>query len=600
MARPGPGSGLHRVDRTDDEQQADAAAAYYRERLLEPAVRPWTDDHPLKPITLGPTWQIGSDGRWVLPELSLGWEVLGFLSTHLNARAIGREDRYEFTLEQARFILHWYAVRPDGTWVYRDAVMQRVKGHGKDPLLAAISTNVLVGPDEVVDVDEKRGIVHGRQVTQVLVQLAAVSQEQTKTTMQLFPALFTDEFRHKFGIMPPGKTQLDARNGVAHLDAVTSSPAKLEGFRPRLTVGNETHWWLAGNNGHEMDAVTRRNKNKNAQARSLKATNAFAPGRDSIAERDREAYEAGDLPEMLYDTVEAPRHAELNAKHGEIVVPMVRGDSTWLTTQMFVGALEDPRDPDSTKRRFWYNQVQASEETWLDPQVWKDIAPAPDEELIVLPGERIVVFGDGSKSDDATALVGCRISDGLVFFLGVWQRPPGLTNEQRALWRVNRDDVDAKVAGIMDTYNVAGFWFDPSDVLDDEDGSSYWTPYCDIWHTRYGTKMPLKPTGITGSKHSVIYDMRTPQHQKEFTEASMQFVNDADRGDFQHDGHPLLRRHVANAVKNLGKYGVSLQKESRESPKKIDLAVCAVGARYMRRLVVTGGKKLAQRSGRVV
>lgn len=237
----------------------------------------------------------------------------------------------------------------------------------------------------------------------------------------------------------------------------------------------------------------------------------------------------------------------------------------------------------------------------MDPQAWKDIAPSRNPDTgevdvpLLIPGEKIVLFGDGSKSDDATGLVAVRVADGAVFHVGNWQRPAGLPPDKHAAWRVNREDVDRIVADTHDVYRVIGFFFDPSDVMD-EAGGSYWTPYCDIWHNRYGKRYTLK----SSRQHSVIWDMRTPLHQKEFTEAAMQFVNDAERADFIHDGHPTLRRHVLNAVKNPSRYGVSLQKESRESPKKIDLAVCAVGARMMRRLVVNGGKKLAGRSGRVV
>jgi hypothetical protein len=57
---------------------------------------------------------------------------------------------------------------------------------------------------------------------------------------------------------------------------------------------------------------------------------------------------------------------------------------------------------------------------------------------------------------------------------------------------------------------------------------------------------------------------------------------------------------VLNARRRPNKWGVSLGKEHRESARKVDLAVCAVGARMLRRLVLnkeTSGKK--PRSGKV-
>ena len=57
---------------------------------------------------------------------------------------------------------------------------------------------------------------------------------------------------------------------------------------------------------------------------------------------------------------------------------------------------------------------------------------------------------------------------------------------------------------------------------------------------------------------------------------------------FKIDGHPALMTHIRNArayVHPKG-YGISLHKGSRTSPRKIDLAVCVVGARMLRRLVL--------------
>src|SRR5690606_39697330 len=56
------------------------------------------------------------------------------------------------------------------------------------------------------------------------------------------------------------------------------------------------------------------------------------------------------------------------------------------------------------------------------------------------------------------------------------------------------------------------------------------------------------------------------------------------------DGHPLLVAHMRNARRFPNRFGVSLMKEHRESPRKIDLAVCAVGARMVRRMILNRGQ----------
>lgn len=80
------------------------------------------------PFTIGPSWMRGEDGRFVLPEFTLGWHALAWTAVYLQ-HADGRPWRY--TSEQARLLLWWYAMDPDtGEFLYRDAVLQRLKGWG--------------------------------------------------------------------------------------------------------------------------------------------------------------------------------------------------------------------------------------------------------------------------------------------------------------------------------------------------------------------------------------------------------------------------------------------------------------------------------------
>jgi len=49
-------------------------------------------------------------------------------------------------------------------------------------------------------------------------------------------------------------------------------------------------------------------------------------------------------------------------------------------------------------------------------------------------------------------------------------------------------------------------------------------------------------------------------------------------GRLSHDGDPRLERHVRHCVVKRDRLGPRIVKESKDSPRKIDLAVCAVGA----------------------
>lgn len=577
------------TQRRDERAELAEIEAWYRAELAEPARFPklaW------EPVRIGPTWQ--TDGhRWLLPEHTLGWGALAWCGRWLQE---SRGVPWRFTLEQARFILWWYAVAPDGRFLYRDGVFQRLKGHGKDPIGACLSAGELLGPVRVADWD--RGQPVGGDVGAAWVQTAAVSLKQTKNTMRLFPGLFTAESRTRYGIQI-GREQVHALGDERFMEAVTSSPATLEGARSTFVLMNETHHWLDNNDGHEMAAVIERNSTKSSggSARTLRITNAFEPGEESVAEMDREAWEkvrAGEAIDvgLLYDSLEAPPEAPLTPEAAPSVVEAIRGDSVWLDTATIVKSILDVRNPPSRSRRFWYNQITAAEDAWALAEHWDAIA-APDQ--LVLPDEPIVAFFDGSKSDDSTGLVGCRLSDGHVFTLDSWSKPPG---ERGKGWIVPRGDVNDAVAAMFESYKVIGFWADPSDTRDDE-GERFWEPMIDDWHQRFGPKLKLWAALSGDRRHAIAWDMRSPERTREITHAAERFITEMAAGRFTHDGDRRLRRHVLNARRRANKYGIGLGKEHRMSARKIDLAVCAVGARMMRRAWFNKDTTTKARSGKV-
>ena len=72
---------------------------------------------------------------------------------------------------------------------------------------------------------------------------------------------------------------------------------------------------------------------------------------------------------------------------------------------------------------------------------------------VVSRDEEITLGFDGSVSDDSTALVGCRVRDGMLFLIKLESKPDG---PQGRKWRVDRDSFDGKVRWMMGNYNVVG------------------------------------------------------------------------------------------------------------------------------------------------
>lgn len=577
------------------EAELAEVESWYRDAL---ANTPPPAGTKFEPVKIGPTWQW--DNGWVLPEVSLGWGFMSWCGLWLR----GRKGPWSFTMEQARFLLWYYALDENGQPLYHSGALQRLKGWGKDPLAATVSAGAMFAPTEFDHWEGDRPV--GRENERAWVQVVAVSIEQTKNTMKLFPSLLPAETRVRFGINV-GKENVWGLGDQRQIQAVTASPLAIEGGRPTQIIRNETQNWLSSNGGHDMAGAIEGNATKAEKdhpARMLDIFNAYKPGQDSVAQRLREAVEdtfgdpdaenAEDRPKVvdfgvLYDSLEAPPEAPLTVDAVPDVVAAIRGDATWLDTTRIRKSITNPLNPPSESRRKWYNQITAAEDAWTEPA---EIDPLIDRDVEVLPGEEVALFLDCSKSDDATGLVACRIEDGHVFTLGMWQRPPGKRGDG---WLAPREEVDRAVTGAFENYRVVGFFGDPSHVLDDETADLYWDPMFDEWNRRYKRTLSVSAAG-TGKGSSVMFDMSDRTNSRAFAGAAAFMLEEIKSGAFTWDGDARLRRHFLNARRYPVQGIVSVAKESRESKRKIDLAVCAIGARMVRRVVLNSNKK--KRGGR--
>lgn len=543
------------------------------------------------PIRVGPTWQW--DNGWVLPEATLGWDMLAWCGRWLRAK---RGGPWTFTPEQARFWLWFYSVDVAADQMaYHSAVLQRLKGWGKDPVAACASMAALFAPVTFDHWDGDRPV--GRDESEAWVQLVAVSLEQTQNTMKLFNSLITSEARREYGIVVT-KTSVWGLADTRQIQAVTSSPASIEGGRPTLIVRNETQNWNASNGGHDMAGAIEGNaaKSENGNARMLDICNAYRPGEDSVGQRTREAWEATQGPEataldfgLLYDSLEAPPEAPLTAEAAPSVIEAIRGDSTWLDTRRIVKSILDTRNSPSESRRKWYNQITAAEDSWTSAQ---DFDACVGKGVTVdLDVDQWALFFDGSKSDDATGLVAARISDGHRVTLGMWAKPAG---ERGKGWVVARDRVDERVVETFEQRNVVAFFGDPSHVLDDESRDRFWDGLFDEWHRRYKDRLLV---WADPGRHAVMWDMTSPARLRDFTAAAEQTLQEIEERALTHDGDARLRRHVLNARRAPNRYGVSVAKRHREAREKIDLAVCMIGAGMARRLFLNSRKSERVRTG---
>lgn len=540
----------------------------------------------LEPVTYGPTWQKNPDGTWRLPDLTLGWDVLAWTEAFYrqpDGPSAGKS--WEFTAEQTRWLLWWYAIDRQGNFLYRDGMLRRVKGWGKDPIGAAVSGVEFVGPCRF-DGFDAQGEPVAKPHPAGWVLVAAVSKDQTRTTMSLFPGLFSDAALAEYSI-DLGKEIIYAHRGRARIEAVTSSPRALEGPRTTFTLKNETQHWLKNNDGHAMAKVIARNavKSRDGAARRLALSNAHQPGEDSDAEHDWEAAQRIEQGKsrstaFMYDSIEAPPDLDISdealLREG---LRLAAGDSTWLNVDGHVEEIYDPRSSVADSRRFYLNQIVAAEDAWVAPFEWDalDVTEGDGDPPEVAAGEQVTLGLDPSATDDHTVLQGCRVSDGYVFNLGIWdpaEQPDG---------EAPREAIDAAVRQAFDRFEVVAFLADLHPF----------ESYVDRWAEDLGADLLVK----SSPKHAIAWDMRSKK--KEATVEYERLHDEIVEGAFKHDGNRKVRQHFHNARRRPNAWGVSVGKETRESARKIDSVPSTMLARLGRRMFLTSGKKpKRKRTGR--
>jgi hypothetical protein len=514
---------------------------------------------------------------------------------------------WRFTSGQKRFLILWYFVGPDDRWVFRSGVKRGAKGTGKDPFAAAWLNLELMGPSRFAGRDAL-GLPVGERHGLPLVQVASNSEAQSKDVLRVANAMVPRHTRDEYGF-DAGETRSIIAGG-GRMELLTASEKSSEGDPATAIALNESHHMTQASGGHNIAAVARRNVGKSPawiQARLLEFTNAHMQGMDSVAERSFDAWQtqlANPLlkRDILYDSIEADPRTDIADP-----VSLMRGirqaysDAHWADHERIRDEAMDSRTSVGDTVRFYLNGLGTAEDAWVDPNNFDGLAR---DSMVVEPGDEIAMFLDCSKSDDATAFMGCRLSDGFNFVIGVWQRPHG---DRGNGWLAPRAEVDAKVREAVGMYRVAWFGVDPSPAEDEETEANYWMPLIDAWHRDFRNIIPNWATpgapGTTG--HSVLYDMRRSakggaERVKATTEMCELLAARIDEEkDLIHDGDPRLRVHVHNARRRPNAFGIGIGKETRSSSKKIDLAFSMVGANVGRRIALNSGKTAKKKTGRV-
>jgi hypothetical protein len=521
---------------------------------------------------------------------TLGFEVLDWMGDHLATPDRTDYEPLTLTPEQALFVLRFYEIDPRTMHRrYRRAVFSRPKGSGKSPLLAAIACVEALGP-VVPDGFDAAGEPVGKPwgtVRTPWVQLAAVSEDQTRNAWTpLLEMLREGPAADHF----PGLEPLDSFVNLpkGRIDFVTSSATSREGNRPVFAVLDQTESWTPERQGPKFAATIRRNLGKTGGS-SIEAPNAYVPGALSVAEGSAEyakriaegrAADEG----LLWDHREAPPETDMADRESLMAgLRFAYGDSAedaggWVDLERIAAEVWDPATDPQDARQYYLNQVTHASDAWLSQPEWAGCSDATQ----VVADRDVVTLGfdgsrkrTGSRTTDATALIGCRVSDGHLFEIGVWEEPQG---PAAAGWQVPTVEVLAAVEHAFRRWTVVGFYADPA----------LWEGHIAQWEAAHGAGLRIKAT----RDHPIEWWMNRPSI---VVRALEQFHGAVSDRELSHDGSYALTRHVLNARRRVGRSGVAIAKASPESPQKIDAAVAAVLAWQARLDAVAAG--VGQRAG---
>lgn len=530
---------------------------------------------------------------------SLGWLAVAWIEyfvVHGPGAITGEPVRHgdEFT----GFIVDCYAVgqaRRNNHLLYDSVFLSRAKGCDKSGLASRLALFEALGPcrfagwakgGEVYEDPWGLGFSHvyepgepmGAHPNAPMVRVMATEEGQTGNTYDTIHYNLTDEDAPLSQV--PG---VDAGLGGIKLPGrgeimpSTSGSASKDGGKETFVVFDETHLYNTRELRQMYDTVTRNLRKRKGTDGTwyIETTTMFAAGEDSIAEATYKLAEAlnegkARRERQLYDHRwgECKNLADEKALFAALVEAY--GDAgEWQDFDSLVDEFYDPRKNPEDSRRYFLNTRAAAGQAWVRPHDWEACART-DKQLV--HGDMVTLGFDGSIRDDATALVACRLSDGHMSVLGLWEKPEGPAGDG---WSVDTADVDRQVAAAFTNYNVVGMFADPA----------HWQDYLTNWTAEYGDQVKVRatrdrPLSWWTNKHVAMVNATSRLYEAIRSE-SVTYNPEQDLA---------LTRHVLNAQRRiLGRSGVGIAKEYGGSPRKIDAAMAAILAYECRAAAIADG-----------
>ncbi|WP_223852148.1 hypothetical protein [Bifidobacterium myosotis] len=272
----------------------------------------------------------------------------------------------------------------------------------------------------------------------------------------------------------------------------------------------------------------------------------------------------------------------------------------WLTLEGQLSQIYQPDTDPADSIRYFLNNLSSAQNAWLaESDIQSHILYRREMETFlesprlkdawkrfVTRKEPITLGFDGSVSKDSTALVGCRVSDGMIFLIRLEARPDG---PEGADWKVDRDAFDETARRVMDEYNVVGFFAD----------AAFFETMIAGWEKDYAKQLKYGPrkSGDLIKFYTNNWKLDMYRATENAATSFRYSYEEPENGrpvpnDIALLADPRLINHFRHAIRHEKTYGYKIYKETPASPDKIDACVAGVLAYQARaRYLETGVKQ---------
>lgn len=499
---------------------------------------------------------------------SVGYEVLDWLQEYA-CHGVGDIQGQPLDLddEMRDHIIECYRIdETTGRRVYNEAVLSRPKGRAKSEIAALVVNAEAFAPVRF-DGWDADGQPVARPVNSPLIKCLATEESQAGNTFKSV-AFIAGEWGKD--VHPDiyggasGVRQYQSASAIylphnGEIRACTSGSASKDGGLETHVVADETHLYVLAEL-RTMYATIARNMGKRYDADPWlhQTSTAYRPGENSVFEETLTLWRMKKLPPSVFiNHREASGKIDITDRERTIrQLREVYGEAAeWIDMDRKFRDMNDPRvcADEETAARYFLNRPLSSKDAFIPDDVVKRQNRNSDKNVKLLgaavsidAGERIALGFDGSLNDDATVLIGSRLTDGFLFPIGIWAKPSG---NEGLWWEVPRSDVLAKIREAFSRYDVARMYADPHE----------WRSDMDDLAEEFPERVIQWPTTRDMPMHSALDRLRT----------------DLVNGQVWHSGDPLMMEHFSNAyVRNKGVYRL-VRKEHAKSDRKIDSVVGA-------------------------